>query len=206
MPVIARLDDESGRLPSGGAPLHDDLDGLEGHVPSAEGQAAGLMPKTTGDGSYVLVPTPTLDPATAAGRVLAATRVAPATAADIVRSTSGSYDTTLLTVTFTVPASGNVMIDLEASVVSNGANSFHSWQMRDAAGVVPGTRVPVDVDTTVRRKHATIIVTGLTPGQVKTWTWAAGLPTSLTSTLKVAGTETFDAGGPAIMVVRDAPF
>lgn len=206
MPVIARLNDQTGRLDPRGVPPHNDLEGLDGHAPSSTGQPAGLIPRTTGDGEYVLVPEPAVDPGTSEGRVLAATKVAPAVVTDYLRTNSGSYEDALFAVTFTVPASGNIMIDLEATVVSNGTNNQHSWLMRDVNGPVVGTRVPVDVDTAPRRKHATIIVTGLTPGQTLTWSWGVLLPTSLQSTLKVAGTETHDPAGPALMVVRDAPF
>ena len=54
------------------------------------------------------------------------------------------------------------------------------------------------------RRTALTIITGLTPGQALTWTWAG----STNSTLRVGGEDTASTtqGGPAVMVVTDAPF
>lgn len=208
MPLIARLDDETGRVAPGGAPLHDNLDGLEGHVPPATGRPAGLIPQTNGDGTYDMVP-PVVDPWTAAGEILGATRVAPAamteyTAGGTVGGTD--YSPAVLAVSFTVPESGKVLVHLEAAHTTSSAGVV-SWMLRNSGVIVPGSVVGVASGPVQARTPVDILVVGLTPGQNLTWTWAGqtngGAPVS---TLRAGQGNAHGEVGAAIMVVRDAPF
>ena len=198
--ILPKLDETTGRLAPGGAPLHDDLDGLTHHAPSALGQDAGLMPQTNGDGTYTLVPAPTLDPATSEGRILAATKVTTGGDRTPAASTTGAdYDTAVVAVTFSVPDSGNVTVDIDATHAASTENGNHYWQLRQAGSVV--SEVQIGGATKPGRTHATMLVTDLTPGQNLTWTLAVRQGSANgTSTLKVA------ADSPVVIIVRDAPF
>lgn len=50
------VDPVTRRIPAGKAPSHDDLDGLDGHTPSAVGQSSGLTPITDGADGWTLSP------------------------------------------------------------------------------------------------------------------------------------------------------
>ena len=190
------------------APLHDSLDGTTGHPLPATGQPAGRILQTNGDGSWEFIPTPTVDPYTAAGSILTATKVNPTTAADYqVTNSAADYNAPTLAVAFTAPATGRVLVDLDATHLGSSAAVMY-WLLRQSGVIVPGSVVAVDGTTIAARRHATLLIESLTPGSSYSWTWGGQtLAGGVTSTLRVGGgnTPTAGVGGAAVMVVRDAP-
>lgn len=114
-------------------------------------------------------------PTTAA--LLGLTVYAPAATANIASISGGNcaaIDAANLSVTFTAPASGHVMVELTALVNASGAN--FAWGLLDHA---TGNLAPGDGLVLVSRAGPTgavltakINVTGLAPGQVYTYDWA----------------------------------
>jgi hypothetical protein len=207
-PVVT-VDESTYRIYPRNAPEHDDLDGLEGHTPSATGWPVGKMARTDGDGNWEIIDTPSVDPYTAEGAILAVTKYNPATVANLnVTSTIADYAPVQLAVSFTVPASGKVLVQLDASHLASASTTCF-WFLRNGGVVVPGSYVAIDATSATGRRSATILIEGLTPAASVTYTWAGQALAGQTSTLRVGGGDTAHAsnvGGQATMIVRDAPF
>lgn len=188
--LLARLNDTTGRLAPGGAPRHDDLHGLTGHTPAATGRSAGLMPQTSGDGTYTLVPTPTLNPAEAAGRVLGVTAAQPETQTDYApQTTTGTYDP-IFNISFTAPDSGRVTLDVDATMLGTGPAP--TLRVYEGGTILAEKRT--DTPTIATHQHVTFILSDLPAGA---------------HTMTLGGTNLSVRVGPtypAVMVVRDAPF
>lgn len=188
--LLARLDPNTGRLAPGGVAVHDDLDGLTHHAPSALGQDAGLMPQTNGDGTYALVPTPTLDPTEAAGRTLGVTHVKPETQADYApQTTTGTYDPAF-NIMFTAPESGRVTLDIDATLLATAS----APTLRVYEGGTILAQKQIDNAGTAASLHVTLLLSDLTPGS---------------HTVTLGGSSLSIRVGPvypALLVVRDAPF
>jgi hypothetical protein len=86
-------------------------------------------------------------------------------------TTSADVDATNLAVSFTVPASGEVEVDLEAHGDSGTAGVTYLWHLRDGSGEIADTGAVVTRNNNGTRIHQTITVTGLTPGDVLAWKW-----------------------------------
>lgn len=144
----------------------------------------------------------------AGGGTLGAARYSP-TAVTSKTATSTALtdlDAALLTVSFTAPASGKVQVDLSAVAKGSAAATRSFWGLRSGTTDVAGSLIMVHEGTVPARSTASIIVTGLTPGQNYTYKWAAAASTGTTS-LTAGGTATdATSGGQATMIVRDAPF
>lgn len=81
-----------------------------------------------------------------------------------------------LIVSFTVPASGRVLVRLTAWYGYNaGAAGFaYAWNLREGAANVPNSIMEVsfiDTVTQFRTAHTTRLITGLNPGDVHNWKW-----------------------------------
>lgn len=97
-------------------------------------------------------------------------------------TSSVDADATNLTATFTVPASGRVIVRLSA--LGNGANM--RWSVREGSSdIAPVTQVTNTTGANIMLS-APFYITGLTPGTVKTYKWGFSAAT---------GTSTFYAGG-----------
>ena len=188
--LLARLDPITGRLAPGGTALHDDLDGLTHHAPSALGQGAGLMPQTNGDGTYTLVPTPALDPTEAAGRTLGVTHAKPATQTDYApQTTTGTYDP-IFNVTFTAPASGRVTLDVDTTLIATA--SAPTLRIYEGGTILAEKRI--DNAGTAASLHVTFLLSDLSSGN---------------HTVTLGGSNLSVRVGPVyptLLVVRDAPF
>lgn len=109
-------------------------------------------------------------------------------------------DATNLAVTFTAPASGNVIVALNGFAGADTAAKYTAWGLRSAGATVANSEANIiggTANTYARGAHRAY-VTGLTPGNSYTYTWA----------FKVTGGTgyTFAGGaqGPALMEVWSA--
>ena len=142
------------------------------------------------------------------GGTLGATRFAPATVATKTASSTAltDLDAALLTVSFAAPTSGKVQVDLSATVKGSTAATRSYWGLRSGTADVAGSLVMVHEGIVPARATASIIVTGLTPGQNYTYKWAAATSTGATSLTAGGAATDATSGGQATMIVRDAPF
>lgn len=117
---------------------------------------------------------PAYEPVIATGdALLAVTSYDPAGATSVTTtsSTASRANSANLAVTFTVPASGIVDVELEAvGRISNAAGNMAWCLMSDASTVVSAYRF-VTNSTGTFRQRATFRVTGLTPAASLTWYW-----------------------------------
>lgn len=126
-----------------------------------------------------------------------------------------------LKVTFTVPASGSVLVEMEAVVHPSVYNATCNWlvfALKDAGTSSIIASAFILGDTTLltanssdglRRVRAVIPVTGLTPGDSVTYHWAADQSMSSGSLSLQAraydGVSGDDVAGPLFMAVHSLP-
>jgi hypothetical protein len=107
------------------------------------------------------------------GQIIGSVAYAPATLATytIASATPAAVDTANLSVSFTVPASGAVVVTFAARVYAN--NGYPGFSLLDNGVHVPGSYAGSLLHTTLfGRPVAVLRIGGLTPGQAKTWAWA----------------------------------
>ncbi len=116
---------------------------------------------------------------------------------------------THLSVTFTVPQSGAVAIMLEGVRDISVTNIRQYWGLRwqDASGLIvniPNSTKWVGIGSTSSRVVYHHVITGLTPGSVRTIRWAHGAEVGGDSRLYLGGDSTNSGHGTAVMEVLDA--
>jgi hypothetical protein len=114
-------------------------------------------------------------------------------------STPSAVDATNLDVTVTVPASGKIIVKLEALTQNNSGGTMY-WSLMTGGVIVTGTEVVVTTDTlpSGSRISSEILISGLTPGASVNYKWGA-------RTLVAAGSISAGGGiGQALMRVRSA--
>ena len=112
----------------------------------------------------------------------------------------------VLAVSFTAPASGNVTVELEAEVTQS--DGITAWGLISAGVAIASARVCSAVASGAGiRCKATLFVEGLTAGQSYTFQWATAVSTG-SYRMRTGGTlgANSASSGPAVMIVRDAPF
>lgn len=100
--------------------------------------------------------------------------------------TSGSYattttfadmDATNLAVAFTVPPSGNVLIQVQCQAFNSTTSGVLYWGLRESSSTVAGPSAVASPEGETAGNTRTITkdfyFTGLTPGDAKTYKWAA---------------------------------
>jgi hypothetical protein len=138
-----------------------------------------------------------------AGTILAIKQYTPgsdSTVHNTTSTTSVDADATNLAVTFTVPASGNVVVELNGWSDQNSSGVGY-WQLRDSTTVIAEWRMS---STTYGSGRTAVkaLITGLTPAASKTYKWGHRVS---------AGNQDIYAGpltgsfGPAVMIVYAAP-
>lgn len=117
-------------------------------------------------------------------------------------STFADVDATNLNVTFTVPASGNVLIRLTAVGVTNSAAALYVWNLRTTGGSnVTGSYCGVTSNTNQLHVSVAIVLTGLTPGASITYRWGHAV-TSNSGFIRYGDDGTLiNRYGPAVMEV-----
>lgn len=128
-----------------------------------------------------------------------------------INTTAGAAPTpvysSILTATFTAPASGAVDVYLEG-VTYVAANGILFWSLRSGAANIAGTERRVTESAVASRLGVRIRVTGLTPGNPYTYQWAWRSATAAGFLYGYVSGE-FTAGnttnyGPAVMEVWSA--
>lgn len=132
--------------------------------------------------------------------LLAVTSYNPGTLAtySTTSSTSVDVDAVNLAVTFTVPASGRVLVRLTALGSKTGTGSAF-WQVREGAAVVSGD-MQVTNGTITSVFAVPFLIVGLTPSASLTYKWGYHRDSSATATVYAGG-----IAGPAVMEVWAAP-
>jgi hypothetical protein len=102
-------------------------------------------------------------------------------------TTSATYvdaDATNLAVAFTVPPSGKVLVRLTALGYNGTTGQGAYWNLREGTSDVAGSEAFLADTNLIRRVVHTALITGLTPGQAKTWKWGHRVGASGTTTLR----------------------
>lgn len=193
--------------PSGGGPWRSGDQVVNAAGAGVAGIAGWFCTATGSPGSWVSMPAVITNP-----YILATAQYAPATLAHYTSSvtTLAAMDAANLTVAFTAPVSGNVLVTLaaNASSVSTAVNVF--WGLLDhvTTTTIYGCLMNVMATTTSTYLTAKQRITGLTGGvtyQVD-WALASGTASSAVSTYAkgVASTSATGASpaSPAVMVVE----
>lgn len=112
-------------------------------------------------------------------------------------ASSADVDAAELVVEFTVPESGRVVVILHGW--AEVTNKLY-WGLREASSDVAGTyRAVLNVNADGQLVTARILVTGLTPGDAKTWKWAHKV--SSVSTVQRIRSDDGTNYAPAVMEV-----
>jgi hypothetical protein len=122
-----------------------------------------------------------------------------AAAIDTTSSTMADCDATNLAITFTVPASGRVLVTLDGWVAASGSATMYNWGLRESTTTVGDLSVIYSQVDGQRRMRVPFLVTGLTPDASLTYKWAHRLSLGSTS----SGISIITAQ-PAIMMVSIA--
>jgi hypothetical protein len=145
------------------------------------------------------------------GGLLAAVSYNPATSVSVATTstTFADIDATNLVLPFTVPPSGKVLVRMSAAVVTADLVAMN-WNLRDAGGDIAGTRAVVIRPAGGQRIRANtaIVVTGLTPGEAKSWKWGQARTTSTGTCETLYGQTDISAlgtPGAAVMEVYAIP-
>jgi hypothetical protein len=123
-------------------------------------------------------------------------------------STAGEdVDATNLTITFTVPASGKVLVVLDAVAYHATQAQYYMWVLRTTGGSnVAGTKRQITgMDLTTARYCTRIYITGLTPGASVTYRWGHLVQSSTGNIRYGDDGSTVAQAGAATMEVWAAP-
>ena len=141
------------------------------------------------------------------GRPLAVTVHNPTTQAEYSNPAGTTFTAlapAVLQVTFTAPASGNFVVDLEGHVNVSGQRGY--WALMNGSAVVcPTMACGVVTEGDGLRARVRLHVTDLTPGQSYSMQWAAAATGSFTLRAGGAGSLGTANSGPATMTVWAAP-
>lgn len=137
------------------------------------------------------------------GGILAVTSYQPAADGTVLNGgTSGSaadVDATNLVVTFTAPASGNVLVRLEAPVTKAGGGQGY-WGLRAGASDVVAPQVVSDYSSSgFARCTEAFYIAGLTAGTSYTYKWSYKVSTG---SMYIYGGPTY---GKSLMIVEACP-
>jgi len=107
------------------------------------------------------------------GQVIGAVYYDPEVEAGVGTTTTAwtDVDATNLIVTFTAPASGAVVVELEAWV-NAGASTLMGWGIREGTTLINACNAQYAGAATGPRARVSLPVTGLTPGNAYTYKWA----------------------------------
>lgn len=141
------------------------------------------------------------------GQLLAAITYNPGTAlfASVSSTAFVDVDATNLAITFMVPSSGKVLVGLNGEIYSGNTGIPTIWNLREASSNLSGTQChTANNENDSRRIAARILVTGLTPGDIKTYKWGHASINGTAVFTCCGGTAITDPG-PATMEVWSVP-
>lgn len=135
---------------------------------------------------------------TAVAELLATKSHNPAVAVNTAATaTLAAIDTTNLRITFTVPASGAVIVSMSGYLTLD--NTEAQWGLLEGASTVTGSLGQIGFGALNARVTYRVRISGLTPGASKTWDWAHRESFNATAGFRVGGD-----GGQALMEVWSA--
>lgn len=181
--------------------------------PTLDFEGAGVEVTDDAANNKTIVTIPGAGGSGSGGGLLAITRYRPSanTVLATTSATPADVSTANLAVTFTAPASGQVLVDLNAAADFTAATATaYMWCLRNSSGLIAGTDNVALRGSSSRntiRVHMPIFVTGLTSGSSYTWTWAHKLDVNdagATARLLVGNTVGTAIWGDALMTVREA--
>jgi len=151
------------------------------------------------DGTKYLADDRTWKTVSSGSPLLASTSYAPGSNTNLTTSSTSvvDVDATNLVLTFTVPASGAVLLRLTGNHTSG---NYPFWCVRNGTTTVSGSISGLSNGAYYDRKTHTAKITGLTPGASLTWKWA-WKSTSGIIQLSVGSAGTDAQYGPAVMEV-----
>lgn len=132
------------------------------------------------------------------GGLLATHSYNPATTASVAASTTAlaDVDATNMAITFTVPASGQVLVRLTGYAVVGGSSTSIGWGLREGTTEVANKGILYTYSGSGEGAYtAAFVISGLTPGAQKTYKWAHRRPTGTNAVYTQAG----GWQGPAVM-------
>lgn len=142
----------------------------------------------------------------AAAELLASVSYAPGSNTDTASTGSlAPVDSTNLAITFTVPASGTVLVKLSALAYANAASSGLGWALLNTSNtLIAGTRRYVTGSQAAILCGYVVKVTGLTPGASVTYRWGAITIAGSGGSTSYGNPNTTGTYGPAVMEVWTA--
>lgn len=188
---------------------------LSGNGTSSPPTAAEIIESFTGtpDGTKFLRDDGTLAaPSGGGAAMLALTSYHPTSQMTINATTEDVFadiDATNLAVTFTAPASGEVLVRLTGRYDAASATGYF-WALREGTSVVARSVVRLKESSHLGPNAAAAIhISGLTPGNSYTWKWAHAGNTATVVSFLVGGVDDLTSAsatwGPAIMEVWEVP-
>jgi hypothetical protein len=135
------------------------------------------------------------------GQIIASTVYAPASMVTMSTTslTPVPADATNLSVTFTFPPNGKVVVALTAR---GYGTSYPGWALTEAGVVVPGSVVSRVVHTTLHGRPCVLLPFTGVAGSTKTWAWALYSETAGTAYLYADAGNTTTGVGQAYMEIR----
>lgn len=188
--------DLSWQTPGGGSgtlTVQDENSNVATSVTQIDLQGAGVT-ASSGTGEVVV---------TIPGGVLAAVAYCPSTLANYTTSSTTPVDAdgTNLAITFTAPASGEVIVRLSGQAVTNNSAGQGWWCLRSGSSLV-GNPVYVVSGTSQSGHVIDFLVTGLTAGGSYTYKWGYFVGNaSHTNTIYAGGPASTSGVGAAVMTV-----
>jgi hypothetical protein len=115
-------------------------------------------------------------------------------------------DATNLSVTFSAPSSGRVLVRLTAIPRgASGGSPSAAWCLRDGSSVVANSKGDMTSSLSNERMSLVTLVTGLTSGNSYTYKWGHALNNgSGTVAIRYGGNDAIGCHGPAVMEVWSA--
>jgi hypothetical protein len=142
-------------------------------------------------------------------RLIAYTKLTGAGGATEIKSVTGAtfadFDATSHAVTFTVPASGNVLVTLSAMSSAVNAVDTGWWNLREGSSDISGSAALVVSPTVPVRCTHDVVITGLSAGATKTYKWGGRSTAGLTVNLYMDDASGAAEYGPALMEVWQLP-
>lgn len=165
-------------------------------------QGAGVTAAVGGTGE-VVVTIPGGGGGGSSSGLLAVATATTSAAYSTTSTTSVAMDATNLSVTFTAPASGAVLITQTGYATTNSTTiGAYEWSVITTAAVEVQVCSLVSKQTTLARRIATYYITGLTPGNSYTYRWGHRQVGGITGTTYTGGNS--GTSGNTIMTVAAA--